>query len=204
MKFPLVSSVGQLVALNGNQLLFENESFVEPSAWYRYDPANGQVKKTALFQTTPADFSDIEVIRQTAVSKDGTHVPMTILRRKGTKLDGKNPTLLTGYGGYGINEPPTFAVRRRLWLEHGGVWVVANVRGGAELGETWHEQGRLTKKQNVFDDFIGCAEFLIKAKYTNPDKSGNRRRQQRRIADGRSAHEASRPLPRRHQPRRHL
>ncbi len=169
IEIPAVSSVRQLVALNGNQLLFENESFVDPSAWYRYDPANGQVKKTALFQTTPADFSDVEVIRQTAISKDGTHVPMTILRRKGTKLDGKNPTLLTGYGGYGINEPPTFAVRRRLWLEHGGVWVVANLRGGAELGETWHEQGRLPQQLNGFVVFIGCAEFLIKAKYTSPD-----------------------------------
>ena len=167
---PLVSSVGQLVALGGNQLLFENESFVEPSAWYRYDPANGQIKKTAMFEEAPADFSDIEVIRQTAVSKDGTRVPMTILRRKGAKLDGKNPTLLNAYGGYGISQAPNYSVRRRLWLEHGGVWVVANLRGGAEFGETWHEQGRLTKKQNVFDDFIACAEFLIKAKYTNPDK----------------------------------
>ena len=167
---PQVSSVGQLVALGGNQLLFENESYVQPSAWYRYDPANGQVKKTAMFQTAPVDFSDIEVIRQTAISKDGTHVPMTILRRKGTKLDGKNPTLLTAYGGYGISQRPNFSVRRRLWLDHGGVWVVANLRGGAEFGETWHEQGRLTSKQNVFDDFIACAEFLIKTKYTSPDK----------------------------------
>jgi prolyl oligopeptidase len=167
---PPVSSVGQLVALNSNQLLFENESFVEPSAWYLYDPANGQVKSTAMIQTALADFSDTEVIRQTAVSKDGTRVPMTILRRKGTKMDGKNPTLLTAYGGYGISQTPSFSVRRRLWLDHGGVWVVANLRGGGELGETWHEQGRLTNKQNVFDDFIACAEFLIKAKYTNPDK----------------------------------
>ena len=167
---PQVSSAGQLVALGGNQLLFENESYVEPSAWYRYDPANGQVKKTAMFQTAPADFSDIEVVRQTAISKDGTHVPMTILRRKGTKLDGKNPTLLTAYGGYGISQRPNFSVRRRLWLDHGGVWVVANLRGGGEFGETWHEQGRLTSKQNVFDDFIACAEFLVKTKYTSSDK----------------------------------
>ena len=151
---PLVSSVGQLVALNGSQLMFENESFVEPSAWYRYDPASGQVKKTAMFQTAPADFSDTEVIRQTAISKDGAHVPMTILRLKGTKLDGKNPTLLTAYGGYGISQTPRFSVRRRLWLDHGGVWVVGNLRGGGELGETWHEQGRLTNKQNVFDDLL--------------------------------------------------
>ena len=166
---PDVSSVGQLVAV-GESLLFDNQSFTQPAAWYRYDPANGQVKKTALAQTSPADFSDVEVIRQTAISKDGAHVPMTILRRKGTRLDGKNPTLLYAYGGYGLSQSPTFAVRRRFWLEHGGVWVVANIRGGAEFGDNWHEQGRLTKKQNVFDDFIACAEFLVKARYTNPDK----------------------------------
>jgi prolyl oligopeptidase len=150
--------------------LFATQSFVEPPAWYRYNPASGQISKTALFQTSPASFGDVEVLRQAAISKDGTHIPMSILRRKGTKLDGNNPTLLTGYGGYGINQSPNFSVRRRLWLDHGGVWVIANLRGGAENGENWHEQGRLAKKQNVFDDFIACAEYLMKAKYTNPDK----------------------------------
>ena len=167
---PSVSSVGQLVAGAGDELLFENESFVAPSAWFRYDPATGEVTKTRLVQTAPVDFSDVEVVRETAISKDGAHVPLTILRRKGTKLDGKNPTLLYAYGGYGISQTPNFAVRRRLWLEHGGIWVVANLRGGAEFGDAWHEQGRLTKKQNVFDDFTACAEFLIRAKYTNPEK----------------------------------
>ncbi len=170
IEIPSVSSVGQLVAAPGDQLLFENESYVAPSAWFRYDPSSGQVKKTALIQTSPVDFSDVEVVRETAISKDGTHVPMTILRRKGVKLDGKNPTLLYAYGGYGISQTPAFAVRRRFWLEHGGVWVIANLRGGAEFGENWHEQGSLTKKQNVFDDFIACAEYLIRAKYTSPDK----------------------------------
>jgi prolyl oligopeptidase len=164
-----VSSVGQLARAK-NQLLFESESYVEPSAWYTCDPATGAVKRTALFTTSPASFSDVEVIRLFAVSKDNTRVPMNILRRKGTKLDGNNPTLLYGYGGYGINESPSFSARRRVWLDHGGVWVSANLRGGAEYGDSWHEQGRLTKKQNVFDDFIACAEALIKLKYTSPDK----------------------------------
>jgi len=123
-----------------------------------------------LGETSPADFSDIEAIRQVAISKDGTHVPMTILRRKGTKLDGNNPTLLYGYGGFGINLSPWFEADRRLWFDHGGVWVIANLRGGAEFGQNWHQQGQLTKKQNVFDDFIACAEYLIKSKYTNPEK----------------------------------
>jgi prolyl oligopeptidase len=164
-----ISSVGEMVR-DGNQLLFENESYTEPPAFYLYDPATGQLKKTALAETSPADFSDVEVIRQIAISKDGTHVPMSILRKKGTKLDGGNPTLLTGYGGFSISLAPNFSARRRLWLDHGGVWVIANLRGGAEFGETWHEQGRLTKKQNVFDDFIACAETLIKLKYTSPEK----------------------------------
>jgi prolyl oligopeptidase len=123
-----------------------------------------------LFTASPASFSDVEVIRVSAISKDNTRVPMNILRRKGTKLDGNNPTLLYGYGGYGINESPAFSARRRAWLDHGGVWVTANLRGGAEFGDSWHEQGRLTKKQNVFDDFIACAEYLIKSKYTSPEK----------------------------------
>ena len=167
---PPISSAGQLVSASGGQLLFENESFTEPPAWYRYDPSNGEVKKTAMFETSPAGFSDTEVIRQLAVSKDGTRVPMNILRRKGTKLDGGNPTLLTAYGGYGISLSPNFSARRRLWLDRGGVWVIANLRGGAEFGENWHEQGRLQKKQNVFDDFVACAEYLIKMKYTSPEK----------------------------------
>ena len=165
-----ISSVGQMVRVKGNHLLFENESYVEPSAWYTYDPASGAVKRTGLFTTSPASFGDVEVIRQFAVSKDNTRVPMNILRRKGTKLDGSNPTLLYGYGGYSISLSPDFSARRRVWLDHGGVFVIANLRGGAEFGESWHEQGMLTKKQNVFDDFIACAEYLIKAKYTSPEK----------------------------------
>ncbi|HLX44351.1 MAG TPA: prolyl oligopeptidase family serine peptidase [Bryobacteraceae bacterium] len=167
---PPVSSVGEMVRVKGDQLLFESQSFTEPSAWYRYDPATGQAKKTALSESSPAGFSDVEVTRQVAVSKDGTHVPMSIMRRKGMKLDGSNPALLTGYGGYSISMSPNFQARRRVWMDHGGVWVVANLRGGAEFGETWHEQGRLAKKQNVFDDFIACAEYLIKSKYTSPEK----------------------------------
>jgi prolyl oligopeptidase len=165
-----IASVGQLVRGPGDQLLFESESFVEPSAWQRYDPASGELKKTGLFQTSPASFSDVEVVRQMAISKDGTRVPLNIMRRKGTKLDGSNPTLLTGYGGYSLSLAPNFSARRRLWLDHGGIWVVANLRGGGEFGEEWHEQGRLTKKQNVFDDFLAAAEYLIKMKFTSAEK----------------------------------
>jgi prolyl oligopeptidase len=86
------------------------------------------------------------------------------------KLDGANPALLTGYGGFAISTSPSFALKYRLWFDHGGIVAVANLRGGAEFGEAWHDQGRLLKKQNVFDDFIACAEYLIKTKFTSADK----------------------------------
>jgi prolyl oligopeptidase len=92
------------------------------------------------------------------------------MRKKGTKLDGNNPTLLYGYGGYGISMSPTFDFTRRLWFDRGGIYVVANIRGGGEFGEEWHKAGNLTKKQNVFDDFAAAAQYLIEKKYTNPDK----------------------------------
>ncbi len=164
-----ISSVGQ-IARSGNTVLFENQSFTDPSAWYAYDPANGSVKKTALAEAAPADFSDIEVTRATAVSKDNTHVPLTILRRKGVKLDGSNPAILTGYGGFSINISPAYSLKYRPWFDKGGVVAVANLRGGGEFGEAWHDGGRLLKKQNVFDDFIACAEYLIKMKFTGADR----------------------------------
>ena len=127
-------------------------------------------RPTALRMTSPANFDDIEVVREFAVSKDGTKIPISILRKKGIQLDGRNPTLLTGYGGYGINLAPAFSSTRRIWFDAGGVYAVANLRGGGEFGEEWHHAGNLTRKQNVFDDFIACAEHLIQRKYTSPDK----------------------------------
>src|SRR5215472_16367821 len=120
--------------------------------------------------TSPASFDDIEVVREFATSKDGTKVPLNILRKKGLKLNGLNPTVLYGYGGYGINLTPSFDVSRRLWFDAGGVYVIANLRGGGEYGEEWHKAGNLTRKQHVFDDFIASAEHLIKRKYTSPAK----------------------------------
>jgi prolyl oligopeptidase len=120
--------------------------------------------------TSPVDFDDAEVVREFATSKDGTRVPLNILRKKGLKLDGHNPTLLYGYGGYGVSLTPNFDPGRRIWLDAGGVYVVANLRGGGEYGEAWHKAGNLTRKQNVFDDFIAAAEYLIKHHYTNPSK----------------------------------
>jgi prolyl oligopeptidase len=116
------------------------------------------------------DFNDVEVERVFATSKDGTKVPLNILKRKGTKLDGTNPTLLYGYGGYNISQTPRFRAATHIWLEQGGVYAIANLRGGGEYGEEWHKAGNLTHKQNVFDDFAACAQYLIEQKYTNPKR----------------------------------
>ncbi len=167
---PPISSIGQLLAWRRHEILFRSETFIDPPAWYRFDPSDGEVLKTDLFRTSPADFSDCEVVRELATSKDGTKVPLNLIKKKGTELDGKNPTILYGYGGYGSSQVPRFNVIRKVWLEQGGVYAIANLRGGGEFGEEWHRAGNLTKKQNVFDDFIACAQYLVDKKYTNSDK----------------------------------
>lgn len=167
---PPVSSVGGLVSAGGDDVYFSNVSFVQPQAWYRFSAKDGQVTKTALSRTSPLDVSDVEVIRTEATSKDGTKVPLTILKKKNTRLNGNNPALLTGYGGFNISVTPGFGPLAGLWLEQGGVYAVANLRGGSEFGEQWHAEGSLTKKQNVFDDFYACAKLLVEQKYTQPKK----------------------------------
>jgi prolyl oligopeptidase len=166
---PPIPGVGAVVPIDAGNALFFVTTYLQPSAWYRFDAASGKFARTALSQVAPFNFDDAEIIREFAISKDGTRVPLNILRRKGTKLDGSNPTLLYGYGGYGVNEKPYFAgTTARVWLDQGGIYVYANIRGGGEYGEEWHHQGNLTRKQNVFDDFIACAQHLIDQKYTSP------------------------------------
>ena len=162
-----ISSVAEIVALDGDDVLYEAESYLTPAAYYQIGDA-GEPRKTALAVSSPVSFSDIEVSRVEAMSKDGTRIPLTIVRRKGVTLHGRNPTLLYGYGGYSISETPAFSATRHIWLEQGGIYVVANIRGGGEFGEEWHRAGNLTKKQNVFDDFAGAARYLIDQKYTSP------------------------------------
>jgi len=165
-----VSAVQGMICPEGDRLFYRNITYIEPYVWMDYDPNSGQSRPTALAGTSPADFSDMEVVREFATSKDGTKIPLNIIRRKGTKMDGNNPTLLYGYGGYGISLSPNFSVERRIWFDQGGVYVVANIRGGGEFGEEWHKAGNLTRKQNVFDDFAAAAEYLIKTGYTRRDK----------------------------------
>jgi prolyl oligopeptidase len=167
-----LSAVDQMARTASAELLFQSENYLEPRAWYRYDASAGKVVRTALFDKPVADFSDAEVVRVFAISKDGTRIPLNIIRRKGTKLDGKNPVLLTGYGGYKITISPGYSLKLRPLLDHGFVFAEANLRGGGEYGEAWHHAGNLTKKQNVFDDFAACAHYLIDHKYTTSAKLG--------------------------------
>jgi prolyl oligopeptidase len=165
-----ISAVSEMESLEDNSLLFRDVSYTEPAAWFKVGADKTEPVKTALVNTSPVSFGDIEVTREFAPSKDGTKIPLNILRRKGTKLDGNNPTLLYGYGGYGISMSPNFEFTRRLWFDRGGVYVVANIRGGGEFGEEWHKAGNLTKKQNVFDDFAAAAKYLVQQKWTRPEK----------------------------------
>jgi prolyl oligopeptidase len=141
-------------------------SYATPPSIYRYDMITGESK---LLRQAKVDFdpSQFEVKQVFYKSKDGTKVPMFITHKKGLKLDGTNPTLLYGYGGFNIPLTPAFSISRVGWMEMGGVFAVANLRGGGEYGEEWHQGGTKLKKQNVFDDFIAAAEWLIDNKYTS-------------------------------------
>jgi len=165
-----LSAVPEMLCRHGDELLFRNVSYTEPSGWFTWEPGTNGVARTALAGGSPVDFAGMEVRREFATSRDGTKVPLNILRRKGTKLDGQNPTLLYGYGGFGLSQKPNFQIIRRLWLDAGGVWVIANLRGGGEFGEAWHLAGNLMRKQNVFDDFAAAASYLVTNRYTNPQK----------------------------------
>lgn len=146
-------------------------SFATPPSVYRYDILTGESKlvRQAKVKFDPSLY---EVKQVFYTSKDGTKVPMFLAHKKGIKLDGSNPTLLYGYGGFNISLTPGFSVSRLQWMEMGGVMAVANLRGGGEYGDAWHRGGTKLQKQNVFDDFIGAAEYLVKEKYTNPTKLG--------------------------------
>jgi prolyl oligopeptidase len=169
---PKISAVSEIVRLPGDDLLFRDGSFTAPAAWFRYHASSKEVTPSAMKTVSPIDFSDAVVVREMATSKDGTKIPLNIIYRKGTKLDGTNPTILRAYGGYSISIRPNVNLSNRLWLDAGGVIAVANLRGGGEFGEEWHEAGKMLSKQNVFDDFAACAQHLIARKYTNPSKLG--------------------------------
>jgi prolyl oligopeptidase len=144
-------------------------SFVTPTTIYRYEPAEN---KSSVFRQPKVDFDSTRYETKQVFynSKDGTRVPMFLTYKKGLKLDGQNPTLLYAYGGFDISLTPAFSVPNVVWLEMGGIYAQANLRGGGEYGEEWHEAGTMGKKQNVFDDFIAAGEWLIANKYTSTPK----------------------------------
>jgi prolyl oligopeptidase len=171
LPLPDPATVSEAEPLSDGSIVYSVATYLQPPYFSRYSEKSSASASTPLAQTSPISFADTEIVREFVKSKDGTSVPITIMRRKGTQLNGQNPVLLYGYGGYGISETPRFlGAMVRLWLDAGGVYVVANLRGGGEFGENWHAQGALTHKQNVFDDFIAAAEHLIDENYTTRDR----------------------------------
>ncbi|WP_304517235.1 prolyl oligopeptidase family serine peptidase [Cecembia rubra] len=150
------------------EIYFSFTSYTTPGSIYKYDITSGHVD---LYNSPKVDFdpSLYESKQVFYTSKDGTKVPMIITHKKGLKLNGKNPTILYGYGGFSVSLTPTFSIATTVWLENGGVYAVPNLRGGGEYGENWHLAGTKLKKQNVFDDFIAAGEYLIKEGYTSSD-----------------------------------
>ena len=149
-------------------LYYSFTNYITPGTIYSYDPKSG---KSTVYQKPKVDFKseDYESKQVFYTSKDGTKVPMIITYKKETNLDGKNPTMLYGYGGFNVSLTPAFSIANAVWLENGGIYAVANLRGGGEYGKKWHDAGTQMQKQNVFDDFIAAAEYLIKEKYTSSD-----------------------------------
>ncbi len=162
--------IGTAIGFSGKrkdkETFYAFTSFISPTTVYRYDPQAG---KSSVFRQPKVDFdaSQFETKQVFYNSKDGTRVPMFLTYKKGLKLDGQNPTLLYAYGGFDISMTPSFSVPTIVWLEMGGVYALPNLRGGGEYGEDWHLAGTKAKKQNVFDDFIAAAEWLIANKYTS-------------------------------------
>ncbi len=167
---PAISAAGHLEALDGDRVFYGVSTFLTPYTGWLYDPATKSAARTVVGNRAVADFSDAEVVEESTLSKDGTRVPMFILQPKGTRRDGRNPVVLTGYGGFGISTTPAYSDLAHVYTERGVVLVTAILRGGGEFGEEWHDAGRLTRKQNVFDDFLACAHRLVELGYTKPER----------------------------------
>lgn len=169
IKLPSLGSVGFSGRRDDNLAFYSFTSFTFPGTIFKLDVNS---LKSELYQQAELDFDfdSYETKQAFYTSKDGTKVPMFIVHKKGLQLDGNNPTYLYSYGGFNISLNPSFSTSRLMFLENGGVFAMPNIRGGGEYGEEWHKAGMLDKKQNVFDDFIAAAEYLIKGGYTNPSK----------------------------------
>jgi prolyl oligopeptidase len=170
ISFPSLGTVSGMAGRWGeNEAFFAFSSFHIPTTIYRYDVATGEKSVWSKLEV-PVDSDKIELKQVWYSSKDGTKVPMFLIYEKGLKLDGNNPVILSGYGGFNVSLTPWFSARAVLWVENGGVYAIPNIRGGGEFGEAWHEAAMFEKKQNCFDDFIAAAQWLIDNKYTNADR----------------------------------
>jgi prolyl oligopeptidase len=170
LALPAIGTVfGSSGKWNHDEMFYGFQSFTFAPSIYRYDLKSGSTTLWAKVDAPSIDPAGYQVAQEWYQSKDGTRVPMFVVHKKGLKKDGRNPTLLAGYGGFNISLTPAFNRAAYLWMEHGGIYAVANLRGGAEFGEDWHRAGMLEKKQNVFDDMIAGAEHLIAEKYTDKD-----------------------------------
>ncbi len=170
LELPTLGTVSGISGDKGDPTVFYGfTSFTFPSTIYQLDVNNG---KSSLYASSnnAFDLSDLVTEQIFFSSKDGTKVPMFVVHKKGLKMDGNNPVLLYGYGGFDISLTPSFSVARLPFLDQGGIYVTVNLRGGGEYGKEWHQAGQKMNKQNVFDDFIGAAEYLVKEKYTRPEK----------------------------------
>jgi len=165
------STISGLTLLHGDEILLQRQSYLTPPTVYRYRPSGrgGDLEPTPLAYRSPADYSDCEVRRVHATADDGTRIPITIVMRKGTPLDGSAPLLLYGYGSYGTTRTPYFSAHRRVWIEQGGIYAVANIRGGGAYGDDWHRVANLENKKLTMDDFATCARHLGR-EYSSPDR----------------------------------
>jgi prolyl oligopeptidase len=171
LELPGIGSGGLSVSDDRTEAFLSFSSYNMPSSIFRVDLASGERELWAR-PNVPVDPSQIEVKQVWYNSKDGTPVSMFIVHKTGLELDGKNPTILYGYGGFNISMTPGFSATMFPWYENGGVYAIANLRGGGEYGNAWHEAGMLDQKQNVFDDFIAAGEWLVANGYTNPNQLG--------------------------------
>jgi prolyl oligopeptidase len=168
--FPTIGTVtGMRGDWDRDEGFYTFSSFAQPTTIYRYSVSSGKQEVFARIKV-PVQSDQIEVKQVWYESKDKTRIPMFLVYKRGLKLDGNNPVFLTGYGGFNVTLTPSFSPLAAYWAERGGVFALPNLRGGGEFGEKWHKAGMLANKQNVFDDFIGAAEWLIKSKYTNRSK----------------------------------
>jgi prolyl oligopeptidase len=170
LPFEEVADLSSIAHVRGDDVVIRAQTYLTPPAYYTVSAGERRLVPTALAHHSPADYSDCEVRREFATADDGTKIPVNIILRRGTPLDGTAPTLLYAYGSYGASETPEFSASRRLWLEQGGIYVDASVRGGGEFGDAWHRAASLEKKRVSMDDLAACARHLVRHGYTSRER----------------------------------